>query len=347
MAKLNRIQIKGFKSIKELDLELKDINILIGANGSGKSNFLSFFEMLKWLFDNKLDYYVKKSGKANRLLYFGKKVTKEIELDLIYSSFDNIQNHFNFVLVSDDLNNLTFTDKLCNISAELLKKAVEGKNCFGDFNNLAVYHFQDTTTESAIKSDPNVHDNEYLKPNGSNLAAYLYLLKRAFPEHYNHIVSVIHLVATFFEDFRLKPFIENENYIRLEWTHKAQKEDYFDASVLSDGTLRFICLATLLLQPDKLLPEIIIIDEPELGLHPYAINLLAGIIKSVSTKRQLIISTQSIDFINNFEPEDIIVVDYKDNQSTFKRQNSQDLKEWLEDYSLGDLWNKNILGGRP
>ena len=347
MAKQNRIQIKGFKSIKELNLELKDINILIGANGSGKSNLLSFFEMLKWLFDNDLDYYVKKSGGANRLLYFGRKQTKEIELDLEYSNCNNINNHFNFALLSDNLNNLTFTDKLCNISAELLKKAVEGQNCFGDFNNLRVYHFQDTTLESAMMSNPNVHDNEYLKPDGSNLASFLYLLKRAFPEHYKHIVSVIQLVAPFFEDFRLKPFVENENYIRLEWIHKEQKEDYFDVSVLSDGTLRFICLVTLLLQPDELLPEIIIIDEPELGLHPYAINLLSGIIKSVSTKRQLIISTQSTDFINNFEPEDIIIVDYEDNQSKFTRHKSQDLKEWLEDYSLGDLWNKNILGGRP
>lgn len=356
MAKLNRIQIKGFKSIKELDLELKDINILIGANGSGKSNFLSFFNMLYWFFIDNLHYYVKKSAGAKRLLYFGSKQTKEINFSLEY----NQNSSFSCLLESDESDSLFIKNAIYNNShheipmkqgflcspyvfENPLFKGSDYKIPLGNY----VYHFQDTTPESAIKSDPNVNDNEYLRPNGSNLAAYLYLLKKKYPEHYNHIVSVIQLVAPFFEDFRLKPFVENENYIRLEWIHKEQKEDYFDVSVLSDGTLRFICLVTLLLQPDELLPEIIIIDEPELGLHPYAINLLSGIIKSVSTKRQLIISTQSTDFINNFEPEDIIVVDYKDNQSKFTRYKSQDLKEWLEDYSLGDLWNKNILGGRP
>ncbi|GAB7200676.1 AAA family ATPase [Dickeya oryzae] len=150
----------------------------------------------------------------------------------------------------------------------------------------------------------------------------------------------------FFGDFYLRPTSDNPDTIQLEWTEKEQ-DIPFKANELSDGSLRFILLATVLLQPEEYKPSAIIVDEPELGLHPYAIAVLAELIKTASHEHQLIISTQSVELVNEFDAEDLIVVDKKDGASTFKRLEADSLEEWLSDYSLGELWTKNLLGGRP
>jgi predicted ATPase len=210
--------------------------------------------------------------------------------------------------------------------------------------NWQVYHFHDTGDKSPMKRLIPIGDNIYLKADGSNLAAFLYLLKQKHRTSYDEIVKTIRLVAPFFGDFVLRPSPFNDNQIELEWTEVGQDVP-FKAHQLSDGTLRFIGLATVLLQALK--PETIIVDEPELGLHPYAIKVLAALIKSAASRKQLIVSTQSVELLDEFEPNDIIVVERHNDASTFRRLESKDLSEWLEDYSLGELWKKNILGGRP
>jgi len=210
-----------------------------------------------------------------------------------------------------------------------------------------VYHFHDTSSSAKVKQVHGINDNIHLKEDASNLAAFLYRLKLQHETHYKRIVKTIQLVAPFFGDFILRPTIANSEMIQLEWFERDQ-DTPFTASALSDGTLRFICLATVLLQPDDLCPATILIDEPELGLHPYAITVLGSLIRSAAEKHQLIISTQSVELLNQFKAEDIIVVDKKVGASTFKRLNPEELTSWLEeDYSLGDLWTKNLLGGRP
>jgi len=183
-----------------------------------------------------------------------------------------------------------------------------------------------------------------LRSDAGNLAAFLYLLQKTSSTHYEVIRDTIRLVAPFFDDFVLRPMPENENKIRLEW-REIGSDHPFLAHHLSDGTLRFICLATLLLQPK--MPSTILIDEPELGLHPYAINVLASLMRSASKRSQLIVSTQSVTLVNQFEAEDLLVVDRKDHATTIERVDPERLTEWLEDYALGDLWEKNVLGGRP
>ncbi|MEA2085387.1 MAG: AAA family ATPase [Thermodesulfobacteriota bacterium] len=198
-----------------------------------------------------------------------------------------------------------------------------------------------------------IDDNDYLRFDAANIAPFLYELKNpSTPRHpslkkknqnvYKQIVDTIRLVTPFFDDFILKPN-KNEK-VRLRWRQKGS--DYpLKPHHLSDGTLRFICLTTALLQPDP--PSTIIIDEPELGLHPYAIEILAELIQATSKKTQLIVSTQSPALVDYFEPEDIIVVNRKKGASVFERLNKRELSSWLEDYSLGDLWRKNIITGGP
>jgi predicted ATPase len=189
-----------------------------------------------------------------------------------------------------------------------------------------------------------INDNAYLRPDARNLASFLYLLRDSYPASYQRIVKTIRLVAPFFGDFYLRPSPKNKEVIELEWFERGQ-DIPFKAHLLSDGTLRFMCLATVFLQPEDLKPQTILVDEPELGLHPYAITVLASLIRT--TSKQVIVSTQSVELLNEFEASDVIVVDRDEGKSYLHRLNQQELEAWLLDYSLGELWRKNILGGRP
>jgi predicted ATPase len=196
-----------------------------------------------------------------------------------------------------------------------------------------------------MKQEHNISNNTALQLDASNLAAFLYRLKNQFSRNYNDIVQTVKLIAPFFDDFILEPQEYNEELIVLRWKQRGC-EDVFNASQLSDGTLRFICLTTLLLQPDKLQPDTIIVDEPELGLHPHAITMFAEMVRQISAEKQIIISTQSVELLNEFDVEDVIVVDRNGKGSEFRRLAEEELSIWLEeDYALGDLWKKNILGG--
>jgi predicted ATPase len=178
------------------------------------------------------------------------------------------------------------------------------------------------------------------------LPAFLYYLRKKHQEAYRLIVRTVQRVAPFFEDFQLEPLQLKPDDIKLEWRHK-RSDQYFDASSLSDGTLRFIALATLFLQPEKYRPSVILVDEPELGLHPYALEMLAALVRQASVTTQVIVSTQSSLLLDHFEPEDVLVANRVNDGTQLTRLESPQLAKWLEDYSLGQLWEKNEFGGRP
>lgn len=359
---INRIEIENFKSIREMNLELKPINILIGANGAGKSNFIGFFKLLKNMYERNLQNYVAEEAGADNVLYFGLKNSEYLR-GLV--EFNEI-NRYKFVLNPNQDNYLFY-----NFEGTQFNKAFYGYSTWDDIalgsgyfesilnskqfgrylflkdymTSFKVFHFHDTSKTAKIKLQCYISDNSYLREDGSNLAAFLFAMQQNSPKDFKRIEMVIRSVAPYFERFDLKPDrTQTADTIRLEWKEKGS-DAYFNAKHLSDGTLRFIALSTLLLQPEA--PQVIIIDEPELGLHPFAINKLAGLIKKASTNTQIIISTQSVNLVDNFEPEDIITVDREEGQSVFHRQSSETLKEWLTDYSISDLWNKNVIGGRP
>jgi len=362
MTKLDRIQIKGFKSIRELDLPLGDLNVLIGANGSGKSNLIQVFELLNYIVNQRLQLYVGQAGGANNLLYFGRKTTEMLELHFQFSEneyrcFIASNNEDNLLIVRERLV-LATDDDIWTSNAISAVDLVGYEETMLDIDDKIdtqirdmmldwkVYQFHDTSESAPIKQTQDLEDNRLLKPDGANLAPFLYYLKQQHPAHYQQIVVTIRLVTPFFDDFVLEPSRLNPDKIRLRWQETQSPPDTsFSASALSDGTLRFMALATLLLQPD--LPATILIDEPELGLHPFAINILVDLLESASTKTQVIVATQSVPLVNQLQPEDIIVVDRIDGQSTFKRPTSDEIELWLDDYGLGDLWEKNVIGGRP
>ena len=197
-----------------------------------------------------------------------------------------------------------------------------------------------------MRKTAKLHDNRFLREDGANLSAFLYLLQERDQASYKLIVRTVQRVAPFFDDFRLDPLRLKPDDIKLQWRHK-KSDQYFDASSLSDGTLRFIALATLFLQPEEYRPSIILVDEPELGLHPYAIEMLAALVRQASVTTQVIVSTQSSLLLDHFQPEDVLVADRVDGGTQLTRLKSEPLAKWLEDYSLGQLWEKNEIGGRP
>ncbi|MCL2247594.1 MAG: AAA family ATPase [Lentimicrobiaceae bacterium] len=355
---LSRIYIKGFKSIKECDLELSNINVLIGSNGAGKTNLISVFEMLQNILEQELSYYVGKKGGVTSLFYNGKETTDSISTEFYFGSLV-----YTFELEWTDNNNLLFrSESIINEGKEIMGKGGHSESKVKDeiqkisintkfpkmMSNPSwrVYRFQDTTSSSRIKSEQNISNDISLMSDGRNLAAFLYRLKNCFPKEYTDILRAVQLVAPFFKDFVLSPNELNNEQIVLRWQHKTNK-DVFYAMQLSDGTLRFICLAALLLQPKELQPEIIIIDEPELGLHPFAITIFAEMVQKAAVQRQVIFATQSAELLNCFSPDDIVVAEYDIDGSKFKRMSSKQLAYWIEnDYSIGEMWNNNILGGR-
>ena len=363
MSKLDYITVKGFKNIEAVEkLELHPINVIIGPNGSGKSNFIGVFSFLYAIRHSNLQDYVAKAGGADRILFFGSKETEQI---YVHVSFDSEVNQYEVTLEPTDADALLPTDEAVSFWEKkyprpfrefLTRNGNEAAISTTDnkiatyvrthLDGLRVYHFHDTSASSAMKRMGDLNDNQYFRADGSNIAAYLYFLKRKHEQEYSLIRRIVQRVAPFFDDFILKPSALNEDKIRLEWKHKGS-DAYFDISSLSDGSLRFIALATLLLQPSSKQPSVLLMDEPELGLHPYAITLLASMIKQASVNTQVILSTQSTLLLDNFEPEDVLVADRVGNGTQFTRLSTENLKMWLEEYSLGQLWEKNEFGGRP
>lgn len=365
---IDRINIKNFKSIRDSgEVRIRPINVLIGSNGVGKTNFIQFFKLLNSIFKQRLKFFNAENGYENRILYFGRKQSNSIEGSIVFKpEKGNTNNRYDFKLVPQvqgvgfyfekDLGGFNTYSKGYNENWDYITLGGEGKDeselrnntsvratflCkyFEDFN---VFHFHDTSSGSPLKQANQTRDYNLLKEDGSNLAAFLFKIKDTHPKHFKIIEHTIRSVAPFFERFDLNPDSINPDMIFLNWLENGS-DDYFNAHNLSDGTLRFIALATLLLQPN--LPKTIIIDEPELGLHPFAIQKLGALIKSASTKSQIIISTQSVNLVDQFSADDIIVVERQDNQTVFIRQSEDELGAWLANYSLGELWNKNILGG--
>lgn len=361
---LNSLTIKGFKSLRSVDnLQLKSLNVLIGGNGVGKSNFVDYFRMLAEMMAGRLQVWARSQGGADRLLSYGAKETQKIQSSLSFG-----HDGYSFALEPTVDGAFVFAyEQLGLQNAQVDKPQVLGsgqaESLLPQFSDLAdtfsrgnddsisiapwkVFHFHDTSNMAGMKRWVAAHDSDFLRSDASNLAAYLFRLSKERPDVLEEIQRTVRLGIPIFERFVFKPreLATQEEQVNLQW--KQVNSDYvLWPSQLSDGSIRFICLVTALLQPEP--PSTIIIDEPELGLHPYAITLLGALLRSASKRMQVIVSTQSVPLVNEFEIDDLIVVDREQGDTVLKRLKQADFDVWLEDYTVGELWQKNILGGRP
>lgn len=364
---LSRLSLCGFKSIKELNsFEPKALNVLIGPNGAGKSNLIGFFRLLSWMLvsDGKLQEHIGYLGGAGEVLHDGTATTLELTANLTLQTESGL-NEYRFRLFRAAGDTLIFSDEATRFSRGSLGKSAkwielgaghrEAKILEHQLDNLTaksvvyllrqlkVYQFHNTSDTSPMRTKWATDDSRYLKETGGNIAPFLYRLQQQSSEHYRLIVRQLRLVLPFFDDFELT---DEFGYMLLRWREKGT-DKVFNVSQASDGMLRTMALIALLSQPTKHLPAVMFLDEPELGLHPFAIDLIAGLIKAVSLHCQVFVATQSADLLNNFDTEDIVVVNRRGRASTYERLDADALSGWLEEYSLAELWEKNVLGGKP
>jgi predicted ATPase len=360
---LESLTVRSFKSIRDITLKLARLNVFVGGNGSGKSNLVGVFHFLNQIVNQELQKYTGVSGGADNILHYGRKRSPALDLALEFTS-DKVSNGYRFKLIPTDKDTFIFGEERIwfhdraeydqpyerNLGAghseAMVTKSEESIAGYvrSDLERYRIFHFHDTSSSAKVKQTCDVDDNRFLRPDASNLAAFLFWMKNKHLGHYRNIEDTIRQIAPFFEGFHLEPTRLNEKKIQLEWKEKSN-DAFFNAHSMSDGTLRFVCLSTLLLQPNP--PNVILLDEPELGLHPAAITLLAALLESAAEKSQVLAATQSVTLVNQFTHDRIWVVDREDGASAFRHLAQDDLSSWLDGYAIGELWEKNVLGGRP
>ncbi len=369
MQTLKRIRLEGWKSIESQEIDLTPLTVVIGANGSGKSNLVSLFRLLNVLSASAPGFrsFVAVSGSADSLLYFGEKRTPVAAMELTFET-DTGETRYLARWAAASGGTLIFTEERVKFArqgarntqdldlgaghseSKLVQVAEEGNQTAAVTLHLLrscrLFHFHDTSESSAVRKPAYIEANRFLYPDAGNLASMLFLFREKHPQTYRRIVATVRQMVPDFGDFVLEPSRLNERQILLNW--KQTGSDYeFGPHQLSDGSLRFIALATLLLQPVELRPLLIALDEPELGLHPAALEILAGMAKSAALGCQIVFATQSSVFLDHFEPEDVLVVNNREGASEFKRLSASELEAWREDYTLGEIWEKNVVGGGP
>jgi predicted ATPase len=351
---LERLKLSGYKSIRDAGIEFTRLNVLIGANGAGKSNLVSFFSLLPaaLLGTASLDDYVGRHGGPNALLHFGAQRTSEIAVAATVRTVEGtgvLYQRLGF-RAPDSLYYRTPLDSLPHDVCAVIKTTGEGNPEPTIYESLrygvANYHLVDTSLTSPIRTEAYIEDNKRLNSNGGNLAAVLYRYKRTNEDVYRRIRSTVGKIVPSFDDFVLEPRELNPRNILLNWRQLGR--DYlFGPHQFSDGALRAIALVTIFLQPESELPNLILVDEPELGLHPYAMLIVSGLMRAASSNTQVLLATQSPTFLDGFDPSEVIVAEEREHASHYRRVTPEELREWLQEYSLGELWQKNVLGGGP
>ena len=374
-AKIEQVRIKGFRSLADIKIaELPDVTVMIGANGSGKSNFIRFFEMLSWMLrSQQLGEFVGRYGGADDQLFGGNKQTPRMEATVGLTTEAGL-NEYRFVLTYAHPDRFIFTEEACRFSSsdrptqagwQYIKgsgyteaKIVEAAQSEVDLGvnsdtalhivkllrNCTTYQFHDTSDESNFKKRWDAEDNNSLRSDGGNLASILSRLEQEDLGRFKLICHYVGRILPVFDRFAIE---ESYGKVSLRWKAK-WTDKTFGAHLTSDGSLRFFALVTLLNLPPAMLPDVILLDEPELGLHPTAIELVAHMVKALAQEKQVIVATQSPLLVDAFGLDEIIVLDLKDGKSELRKLDPDEFRIWIEEnFTPGQLWEKNLLGGRP
>ena len=372
---IRSVRIQGFRSLADCELRnLGMATVLIGPNGAGKSNFIRFFEMMSWMLKSrKLGDFVAMHGGASDQLFGGSEKTTRIKATISLQTEKGL-NDYRFELGHGHPDRLIFMNEAFRFSrtgsstpadwqhlesghpeAQIVE-AAQSSEYLPDINrttaraivrllrDCAVYQFHDTSDTSSFKKRWDASDNNYLRSHGGNLAAILHRLEQEDIKRFNLICRHITRILPVFERFEIE---ESYGKVLLRWAAKGTDQT-LGPHLTSDGSLRFFALVTLLNLPQEMLPSVLLLDEPELGLHPAAISLIGDMIKGLATERQIIVATQSPLLVDLFGLEEIIVLEMEDGKTQFRALQQTEYQHWLDsNFTTGELWRKNVLGGRP
>ena len=373
---MERVHIQRFRSLADFEIQLQPgANVLIGANGSGKSNFMNFLGMTSWLLkDRRLGLWVGKEGGADDQLHGGTSVTQRLIAEIsVAMETGSIQYEFTLthsrpdqLLFEKERLQSNFSDgdavtcwqsegagyheaqlglsTRAGVSADVVDSTRKtASTVVGLLLDSKAYQFHDTSWKSNFMKGWDVQDNWILRSDGGNLAAILLRLQREDSYRFDTICRLIGRELPEFDRFA---FEERNGKVWLQW-HPRRSGKTTGAHLTSDGSLRFFALATLLQLPSERLPGVLLLDEHELGLHPKAFAYLSELIRAVAETRQVIVATQSPLLVDGFELEEIAVMENRAGRSELRSLDIEGLTRWLDDYSAGDLWLKNLLGGHP
>jgi len=326
---LQHFGVTGFRSLRQAEVELGAMNVLVGANGSGKSNLILALRLLRAWAAGGAEAFVTTNGGPDALLHGGHRLSPELALSMTTAGG-----------FSGTLRARAEGSRGLRFSTEPAEWPEDVRHALADIH---IFHFKDLLPRrKAVLEAPLAQDTR-LRTGGDNLGPCLRWLHDQQPGAYRRLVETIRLVAPFFDDFQ---FEERGPNLRLRW-REAGLDLVHGPEALSDGTIRFIGLATLLLQPADRLPPLILLDEPELGLHPWAVQILAELIAGAAAHTQVLLSTQSVTLLNAFRLEDAIIVERNGSGSVLRRPDPATLAAWSDESSLGELWERNLLGGTP
>ncbi|MBL6974741.1 MAG: AAA family ATPase [Deltaproteobacteria bacterium] len=366
---VSRIHVEGLCSLENITLEPGRLTVLIGPNGSGKSNLLRALRLVPLMRTGSLQRVVAESGSASSLLHYGPKRTQAISIEVDFQQEGKRNGYVarlgyaagDRLLFLDESVSYQSTETASPISESLgaghwESLLQENKNNSPTtkalnwwLSQLTFFHFHDTSMNSSLRTNARAEDDRFLRSDGSNLATFLARIQQSEEKPdvaaWRRISQFVRRIAPGVKELRPSAVSENGRGYRLDWVD--DHDEVFGVHQLSDGTLRAIALVTALAQPTECLPRFISIDEPELGLHPAAITLLAELARSVSRHCQVLFATQSTAFLDHFDPKEVVVVERKEGASVFRRPDPETLKAWLEDYSLSEVFDKGVMGGRP
>ena len=369
--RIESVTIRGFRSLADFTIsEMPDASVLIGANGSGKSNFIRFFEMVSWMLrSRKLAEFIQRQGGADDQLFRGNRHTPRMDAEINLRT-EKGRNDYGFALAYAHLDRFFFTEERFRFSsaeyptvaawqyldsgqgeAEIVDARYSGQSVNPTTASVIVhllrdcstFQFHDTSYGSNFKKRWDVGDDDQLRSDAGNLAPILYRLEHQDIGRYETICGHISRVLPVFDRFAIE---ESYGKVSLRWKTKGADKT-IGAHLTSDGSLRFFALVTLLNLPSEMLPSVILLDEPELGLHPAAVTLIGGMIKALAAQRQVIVATQSPLLVDAFDLDEIFVLDLEDGRTKVRRLCNSDYQDWLDEYTTGELWQKNLLGGRP
>ena len=363
-ARIKSVTIEGFRSLRSIqNLELPQLAVLIGANGAGKSTLIRFFEMLSWMLKSKsLQEFVLRQGGGDDQFFMGARKTPRIHAELCLETASGL-NDYRFdlahlsagdsVMVMNEAyrysaHGIPTKAKWTEIAAVgkesslLEQKHKTAKTIVNLLRQCSTYQFHDTSPNAAIHNRWDITESFRLRSDGGNLAAVLLNLRSTDGKRYALIVKQIRRVLPAFKDFVLE---QEAGKVLLRWVGQ-QSDKVFGSHLTSDGSLRLFCLLTLLNMPPERLPDVMLFDEPELGLHPHAVSLVAEMFKRLSKKRQIFLATQSPYLVDCFELENIIIASANQGETLLRNLPRAQYQAWLDDeYQLSDIWLKQVVGG--